>query len=338
MENAQRLVSPFLRHRLINRNDKRLMENLNKYIFYVTVNLCNGKLYFGVHRTNPEIFDGYIGCGVMNQSTANGNEAFHKAVRKYGYENFRRITIRIFPDTEEGREQAYKLEKIIVNETLLRSRNIYNMITGGESGASIDEAKTIYMYDLNGEYLRSFRGAQNAAIYLSDKLGMDDIYTIKKAIRNNCLETSNSSYGYYFSYRKEFNYNKSERKTEVAQYTLNGKFLRSWNSIAEAERYFKICTIQQACSKKCAAGGYQWRYYNGNNLDIEKLISVKTKNNILPIIMYDKQGNLIKEFESINACIKENPDLSSSQINRVLRNIIKSHKGFIFKYKDEDIV
>lgn len=314
------------------------MENLNKYIFYVTVNLCNGKLYFGVHRTNPSIFDGYIGCGIMNQNTADGNQALHKAVRKYGYENFKRTTIRIFPDTDEGKKAAFKLEKIIVNETLLRSKNVYNMITGGESEASIDDIKTIYMYDLKGEYLRSFRGAKNAALYLSEKLGMDDIYTITKAIRNNCLETSNSSYGYYFSYKKEFNYNNSERKKEVAQYTLNGKFLRSWSSISEAERYFKISTIQQACSKKYAAGGYQWRYYNGNNSDIEKLISVKTKNNILPIIMFDKHGNLMKEFKSINECIKEHSELSSSQINRVLRGVIKSHKGFVFKYKDEDIV
>ena len=54
--------------------------------------------------------------------------------------------------------------------------------------------------------------------------------------------------------------------------------------------------------------------------------------------MFDKQGNIIKEFNSINDCIKEYSNLSSSQINRVLRGVIKSHKGFIFKYKDEDIV
>lgn len=313
------------------------MEDL-KYIFYVTVNLCNGKLYFGVHRTNPNIFDGYIGCGIMNQSTARENYPLHKAVRKYGYENFRRTTIKVFPDTEEGKKAAYKLEEIIVNTTLLKSKYIYNNITGGISGAHLNEYKTIYMYDLKGEYLRSFKGAKEAAMYLGQKLGLEDIYTASKSIRNNCLEISKSSYGYYFSYRKEFNYYNNERLRKVAQYTLNGKFLRTWDSISEAERYFKISTIWQACSKKCASSGYQWRFYNGDNSDIEKLISVKTKNNILPILMYDKEGNFIKEFDSINSCIKEYPELSSSQINRVIRKVIKSHKGFVFKYKDEDIV
>jgi hypothetical protein len=47
--------------RLINnRNNKYLMA----YIVYITINLCNGKFYIGVHRTNPDIFDGYIGDGI----------------------------------------------------------------------------------------------------------------------------------------------------------------------------------------------------------------------------------------------------------------------------------
>lgn len=36
-----------------------------KYIVYCTVNLINGKIYVGVHKTdNPDKFDGYIGNGV----------------------------------------------------------------------------------------------------------------------------------------------------------------------------------------------------------------------------------------------------------------------------------
>lgn len=36
-----------------------------KYIVYKTTNLVNDFIYIGVHKTdNPDIFDGYIGCGV----------------------------------------------------------------------------------------------------------------------------------------------------------------------------------------------------------------------------------------------------------------------------------
>lgn len=37
-----------------------------KYIVYITINLCNGKFYIGVHKTNPEVFDNYIGLGALN--------------------------------------------------------------------------------------------------------------------------------------------------------------------------------------------------------------------------------------------------------------------------------
>ena len=40
------------------------MENKLKFIVYLTVNIANKKIYIGVHKTNPEKFDGYIGCGV----------------------------------------------------------------------------------------------------------------------------------------------------------------------------------------------------------------------------------------------------------------------------------
>lgn len=333
MDNVQRLVSPYIRHRLINnRNSKHLMEL--KYIVYITINLCNGKFYIGVHRTNPDTFDGYIGNSIYRQSNATENYPFHKAVRKYGYENFKRTTIKIFPDSEEGRKAAYELEATLVNETLLKSKNVYNIALGGYGSVGQEEKKRVYQFDLNGNYLRSFDCVRSAARYLQQ----DDEYATLKAIRNNCLGTTNSSFGYFWSYTKKFDYQVSRRQKKVAQYTISGKFLRYFDSIAEAERELKINTIEQALLKKYTAGGFQWRYYEGCTDDIPTLVTLKNKNKILPIIMYTKDMKLIKEFNCVDDCKKEYPDLSTSQINRVLNKIIKSHKGYIFKYKDEDIV
>lgn len=306
-----------------------------KNILYITVNLCNGKFYFGVHRTNPEVFDGYIGDGIYRQSCATKDVAFHRAVRKYGYDNFRRTTIKIFPDTEEGRREALALEAEIVNNTLLKSKNCYNTLTGGGGGDQCPEQnKRVYQFDLKGNYLRSFVNVREAAEFI----GHDDIFTTLKAIRNNCLNTSKSAHGYYWSYTKEFNYKNNDRLRKVAQYTISGKFLRYYDSLAEAERELQISTIDQAIRKKYTSGGYQWRYYEGDDSDISTLISLKNKNMVLPIKMFDKDMNFIKEYNCVNDCVKENPSLSASQINRVLNKIIKTHKGFIFTYKDEDIV
>lgn len=302
-----------------------------KYIVYITINLCNGKFYIGVHRTNPNTFDGYIGCGIYRASQATKDYVLHKAVRKYGYENFKRTIIKIFPDNEEGRKQAFELEAILVNETLLKSKSTYNTALGGRETENL--MKTVYMFDLNGNYLRSFKSAREAAAYIQPN-NQDNA---RAAIKNNCLGTTSSSYGYFWSYTKEFTY-KNECMKEVAQYTINGKFLRTFKSITEAEVALSLNNIAQAIYKKGSAGGYQWRYFEGDTSDIPTLVNVKTKNLFLPIIMFDKSGKIIKKFECVKQCVNEYPELSASQINRVLNKTIKSHKGYTFKYQDDDIV
>ena len=302
-----------------------------KYIVYITINLCNGKFYIGVHRTNPNTFDGYIGCGIYRASQATKDYVLHKAVRKYGYENFKRTIIKIFPDNEEGRKQAFELEAILVNETLLKSKSTYNVALGESTTENL--MKTVYMFDLNGNYLRSFKSAREAAAYIQP----DNQDNARSAIKNNCLGTTSSSYGYFWSYTKEFTY-KNECMKEVAQYTINGKFLRTFKSITEAEVALSLNDIAQAIYKKGSAGGYQWRYFEGDTSDIPTLVNVKTKNLFLPIIMFDKSGKVIKKFDCVKQCVNEYPELSASQINRVLNKTIKSHKGYTFKYQDDDIV
>lgn len=302
-----------------------------KYIVYITINLCNGKFYIGVHRTNPNTFDGYIGCGIYRASQATKDYVLHKAVGKYGYENFKRTIIKIFPDNEEGRKQAFELEAILVNETLLKSKSTYNTALGGRETENL--MKTVYMFDLNGNYLRSFKSAREAAAYIQP----DNQDNARAAIKNNCLGTTSSSYGYFWSYTKEFTY-KNECMKEVAQYTINGKFLRTFKSITEAEVALSLNNITQAIYKKGSAGGYQWRYFEGDTSDIPTLVNVKTKNLFLPIIMFDKSGKIIKKFDCVKQCVNEYPELSASQINRVLNKTIKSHKGYTFKYQDDDIV
>lgn len=312
-----------------------------KNIFYLTINLKNGNFYFGVHRTNPNVFDGYIGNGIYNQSGANkANYKLHKAVRKYGYENFKRITIAIFPDTEDGRNAALKLEEQIVTPTLLKCKKCYNMVPGGQGGGGGEKDpcnKTVFMFNLDGNFVRKFRNTRTAALYIMEKREeAKNIENIRASIKNNCEGKTNSSWGFYCSYIKKFNYKESKSLVKVAQYTYSGKFLRYWDSITEASNAFN-CDVAQCLRKSGTAGGYQWRYYTGDTNDIEKIFNFTTKNTGFPIIMIDKSGNEF-EYESIVKCVESNPGLKSSEINKVLRGRFKTHRGFRFKYKGEDIV
>lgn len=231
------------------------------YIVYKTTNLINGKIYIGVHKTkDPNIFDGYIGNGITSRKSATGDTKFHCAVRKYGYENFKRETLQIFPNTEEGRLDAYKLESELVNEDFLKRTDIYNMVLGGLGGIAITFTK------------------------------------------------------------------------KVVQYTLEGKFIKVWDSITEAEAYYNTRGIYEVCIGKIHnLKGFQWRYYTDDNStkDIEPA-KVKYKT----VYQYDLQGNLLKVWRSISEAgsIFENPSAAKTAIGNVCLKITRQAYGYYWSF------
>lgn len=59
----------------------------------------------------------------------------------------------------------------------------------------------------------------------------------------------------------------SHRKKEVSQYKLDGTFVRTFESIADANRFLKINPknkgiINTISGRQKSAHGYQWRYNN----------------------------------------------------------------------------
>ena len=306
-----------------------------KYIFYITVNSINGKFYFGVHRTNPQVFDGYIGCGIARQSQATLDIAFHRAVKKYGYDNFKRTTIKVF----DTKEEAYEFEKLIVTPTLLKSKQCYNTTIGGIGGGNEIQKKTVYQFDLNGNFIRSYKSARDAAMAVSP----DNQDTIRASIKNCCLGTSYSSCGFFWSYYKEFikkedyQNNINRRKNKIAQYTLSGKFLRYYDNITEARNATGLRNLYSSIRGECSIGGFQWRYYTGDDSDIPPFESTVTMYRTKPIICTDSNG-IETEYASIKKCIEINPEFSSKGIKNVIRGINKTHKGYKSRWKDEDIV
>lgn len=297
-----------------------------KYIVYVTVNLCNGKLYFGVHKTNPDTFDGYIGDGIYRQSSATENYPFHRAVRKYGYENFKRTTIATFPNTEEGREQAYALEAAIVNITFLKSKNTYNIQVGGLGGTGYT-SKPVYQFALNGNFIKKWNSVKEASTTLNI-LHIDRV----------CNGHRDSAGGYYWSYKKEFKYCPFDNRRRVAQYTISGKFIRTWDCKKEAETELGIVNIHTAIKLKRTCGGYQWRYFEGDTSDITPF---KSKTGYKQYYMgkveqYSPNNELIKVWDSMEQ-LEEN-GFNRTYVRNVIKGFQKTYKGYIFKMQDKDIV
>jgi hypothetical protein len=99
------------------------------YTVYKTTNIINNKFYIGVHKTNNP-HDSYYGSGVL----------ISKGIKKYGKENFTKDIIALF----DNPEQAFALEKLIVNEDFIKNNDTYNVCVGGHGsvGNLIPSEKT----------------------------------------------------------------------------------------------------------------------------------------------------------------------------------------------------
>lgn len=52
------------------------------------------------------------------------------------------------------------------------------------------------MFTLKGNFLRSFKNSRAAAMYIKQKSN-STVEVIRSAIKNNCLGTVNSAFGYF---------------------------------------------------------------------------------------------------------------------------------------------
>ena len=98
-----------------------------KHIVYKTTNLLNGKIYIGAHSTS-NLDDGYIGSGTF----------LRYEIEKYGYSNFKREVLKVC----DSRDEAFLIEKEIVNKEFTIKESNYNIVIGG-GGLSLSRRRTV---------------------------------------------------------------------------------------------------------------------------------------------------------------------------------------------------
>lgn len=197
-----------------------------KYIVYQTINLKNNKIYIGVHKClNPDVFDGYIGCGVVitsPSSYSNPYTAFQYAVKKYGTSNFKRTTIGIF----DNKNDAYSLEEKIITHDFLRRKDTYNVRLGGFSEGSC--YVKINQFNTNGLFLKQWNSIIEAS----------DFYNISDTSISNAYRYKGCCKGYFWSKENKINVNEYSMMESIPcyQYNLEGKMTNTYNSILEAAK------------------------------------------------------------------------------------------------------
>ena len=284
-----------------------------KYIVYKTTCLVNNKIYVGVHQTkNPEIFDGYLGRGLYKNHSKyikNPIAPFHYAVKKYGFENFKRETLFVF----DFREDAYNKEAEIVNEEFILRDDTYNVAIGGVGRPK--PSRPVYQFDFTGKLIATYESVIaasktvgvnisniNGAIhdkrtsagslwadtdiiniqeYMITKENTYYIYNesgefIKAVSNKECVEfletnrgnltravkLQNKIKGYFISLEKldNFKVNVTKLNGKLNRYSLNGEYIDSFDSVADAKKILnlKLCSISQAIKLGRQCNGYRW--------------------------------------------------------------------------------
>lgn len=293
-----------------------------KYIVYKTTNLINNKIYVGVHKTNPDIFDGYIGKGVTKKDRKKHVKGFPQAVLKYGYENFKRETLFEYPDTEEGMLLAYQKEAEIVTEKFVKSPNTYNLTIGGKMTMSSVLKKPIAQYTIKGKFIKVWNSIKEAEECLK-------LNSISANLIGKSRYCGDFQWKYYTG--DQSNINPVEKKEKnVYQFDLQGNLLKRWKSITNASKQFtnsnaaRVAISNNCLGKSNQAFGYFWSFKNKFKYKIDKRFT--------PVAKYNNNGEFIESYSSIKEAAEKNHIKTPSNIVHAIQGYQKRCGGFRWRY------
>lgn len=289
-----------------------------KYIVYLTTNIKNNKIYVGVHQTeNPEIFDGYLGCGVNRNypsSIKNPKTPFQYAVKKYGFDSFKRTIVKVF----DTKQEALDLEEYIVNEEFIKRKDTYNITVGGSIPPLLN--KIIYQYSLDGIFIKEWNSIVEAANY----------YNISETSIGKAVLFKRTSCEYLWSDMKlnqlELSeYNIYSPKIPVYIYGDCGEFIKSFDSISDCVRELSsnLSHVQRAIKTGCRVNGYFISTNLTSVYEKPKLERLTGK-----VHQYNLDGTYIKSYNSIKEVEHEFKE-SMQGINSSIK-LGEQYKGFLW--------
>ena len=286
-----------------------------KYIVYQTLNKVNNKIYVGVHKCkDPDVFDGYIGCGVVITSPSsymNPYTPFQYAVKKYGTSKFVRTTLKVY----DNEEDAYNLEKEIVTKEFIDRDDTYNIKVGGFGGSSY--YSRIYQFDLNCNLIKKWTAIIDAA----------DFYNVSDTAIANAIKFKRACRDFYWSRNDSINkeeyvpYRGSE-KIVCYQYNLKGKVINIYNSIVEAANDNNTTVAQ---IRRAVQAGYRVNdYYYSNKLYESYTGYNKLSIRKRSIYIYSLEGDYITELKNS----KEIYDFFGIKTTHVITVAIRANKPY----------
>lgn len=231
------------------------------------------KIYF---KNKPNVF--YVGSTIGKKGFSerfyrhrsrlrkniHENSMLQNAYNKYGEG---KLVIEIIEEC--SKEICLDREQYWINE-LNSYTNGYNLTKSVNSGPCLTfeqlrnntkkQQKIVYQIDKNSEVINIFEGISEA----SRKTNISR-QSISKCCNNKIKHSGGYKWCFKNNYTEDIKYDSNRHFGGILQYDLNGKFIRRWNSIAEAsKRYYKgsnDSNLYGCCRGSCkSAKGFIWKY------------------------------------------------------------------------------
>ena len=220
------------------------------YTVYLHVNKVNEKVYVGITSMRVENRwregKGYKKCEIMN-----------RAILKYGWSNFEHIIL-----CKTSKNRAIVLEKTLI-KLYKNKRMSYNISGGGEGAGTVSE--------YTKEKLRQYKGEKSSMFGKHpSKETIEKRINTRRALGHYSKNTSwlapyrlrkgkeSPMYG-----RKPSENTLLAHRKVILQFSLDGEFIREFNSIKEASEEISVsksAIVHCLKGKTKKAGGYKWKY------------------------------------------------------------------------------
>ena len=266
-------------------------------IMYGWYNIKCGKWYVG-QTVNPE---GRFNCHIRGVIDNNDNNYFHRALRKYGLDNF------VYCVLEENVLRAnLNLKEQEWIEEFDSFEGGYNMTAGG--------GQTIFSEEMKKKMSESHKGKHFSEEH---RKNLSNAFKGKHLSDETKKKLSNFHKGKHLS---------DETKKKLSN-TLKGK--TPWN-VGQ-----RLSDEHRKNLSNALKGSKNPMYAKHHSMESRRKMSVSRKGKKLPqnrkpVSKYDLNGNFIKKYDCIADALKENP--KAGHIGEVCNGYRKQTGGFIWKY------
>lgn len=254
-----------------------------KIFIYLIKCLINDKCYVGQTINYEKRMKEHI-----YGRNARNNSLVDRALKKYGKDYFRFSLLDICTNQVDADEK----EKYYIKFLNCMKPHGYNVLIGGRIQQGSWNQRRVYMYDLNGNYMKEFISAMEVQRYSNS-------FYLREGVSSCCNGKANKYKDRIFSYEKKSSLNpyqiaKSSRCKEVYQFSKYGKFINCFESITMAS--IKTNTSRTSiigCLKGIykTANDFIWSYTYKDDLIFKPIQKIS-------VIQYDLQGNILNEYPS----------------------------------------